>query len=325
MDFLHSYYRIKKTISHEREIEKLIEEQALLNKGKQIQYYNWWQYDSHSSWLQDFIIKRGLLSNSKKSVALCSVFGEKEVLYRIDADIRIFFSGENLHTNQLSQYADYMLSGKNTFDMGLGFDSFESDRYIRFPLWLTYMFAPDSSDDDIRVKCEQINHPAIRLKTKFSSLISRADWNGVRKEMYDSISKINSVDCPSVFMHNDDSLRENFNNNKNEYLRQYKFNICPENSKAYGYVTEKLYEAVLSGCIPIYWGSDTVDILNPNAIIFWTKGAENKDSLELIKNINSSEVLFEEFASQPRLLSNATDFVIDKFNQLENNLRSILK
>jgi hypothetical protein len=58
---------------------------------------------------------------------------------------------------------------------------------------------------------------------------------------------------------------------KIEYLRGYRFTICPENSRtrgAGGYNTEKLGQAHHSGAVPIYWG-DAIDteVFNPARVI----------------------------------------------------------
>lgn len=37
-------------------------------------------------------------------------------------------------------------------------------------------------------------------------------------------------------------------------IRGYKFNLCPENNRMEGYVTEKVIDAIVAGCIPIYYG-----------------------------------------------------------------------
>lgn len=47
--------------------------------------------------------------------------------------------------------------------------------------------------------------------------------------------------------------------NKWETLKNYKFIFCYENMKdQYGYITEKIFEAFVSGCVPIYWGASNI-------------------------------------------------------------------
>ncbi len=56
--------------------------------------------------------------------------------------------------------------------------------------------------------------------------------------------------------------------NKSEFLSQYKFNLCFENSQGYGYVTEKILDAYFSHTIPIYWGSPSVaKDFNPKSFV----------------------------------------------------------
>ena len=56
--------------------------------------------------------------------------------------------------------------------------------------------------------------------------------------------------------------------NKIEFLSSYKFSIAMENSNGDGYVSEKIYDSLISGTIPIYYGDFTVDeYINPKAFI----------------------------------------------------------
>jgi hypothetical protein len=42
--------------------------------------------------------------------------------------------------------------------------------------------------------------------------------------------------------------------NKNKTLGRYTFNLCFENCDEDGYITEKIIQALMAGCIPLYWG-----------------------------------------------------------------------
>lgn len=325
---LSEYYTIKKDWKFRKQIEQSFKAQQTQNHGAQIQFYNWWPDDSHSRWLHDFIVLRGLLDNTNKTIALCSVFDDKSILEHVDTDIRIFFSGENLHNPRHAQYADYMLSGKKPFDLGLGFDCFEHENYLRFPLWLTYMFAPNVTEEDIRKRCNELRFPQVDNKTKFASLIARYDWNGVRTEIVESIKNLGFVDCPSALLHNDDTLQNQFKDDKTAYLMQYKFNICPENTNAYGYVTEKLFEAISAGCIPVYLGSYNTPeskILNPNAIIFWDKENYGEKALEQIRDLYLHPDRMREFMGQPRLLPGAEEEILLMINDLKSRLMALLQ
>lgn len=45
---------------------------------------------------------------------------------------------------------------------------------------------------------------------------------------------------------------------KRAVLSRYRFAICFENTIFPGYLTEKLFDCLLAGCIPIYWGDPTI-------------------------------------------------------------------
>lgn len=51
---------------------------------------------------------------------------------------------------------------------------------------------------------------------------------------------------------------------KKEVLKQYKFALCYENMQnARGYVTEKIFDCMIAGCVPIYWGAANIDTYIP--------------------------------------------------------------
>jgi len=67
---------------------------------------------------------------------------------------------------------------------------------------------------------------------------------------------------------------EVFGRSVNNYLEDkintsspYWFSVCFENDLYPGYVTEKALEAWIAGTIPLYWGLDSGQILNPKAIV----------------------------------------------------------
>jgi hypothetical protein len=89
------------------------------------------------------------------------------------------------------------------------------------------------------------------------------------------------------------TAREKHNDIKRNFLENYFFDICPENSWSQGYTTEKLYHAMISGCIPIYWGCDKLDdgFYNKEKVLLIDKNLSNIDkivdkTIELINNPN---------------------------------------
>lgn len=78
---------------------------------------------------------------------------------------------------------------------------------------------------------------------------------------------------------------------KLETFRNYKFSICFENAQQIpGYITEKIFDSLLAGCIPVYWGAPNVqDYVNPDCFIDFRK-FENFESLHnFLVNMTEAE------------------------------------
>ena len=53
---------------------------------------------------------------------------------------------------------------------------------------------------------------------------------------------------------------------KHETMRKYKFSLCYENSNnVYGYVSEKIFDSMRAGCVPIYLGAPDIEKYVPKA------------------------------------------------------------
>ena len=172
------------------------------NGNDVIRFYNWWPGTFKSMWFYQFVKNCHLLDNSSKTIRFCSVFGQREVLDFVSPDIKVFFSGENLHNPYRASYADALLCDPSC-KLSLGFDCFENERYLRFPLWLTYVFEPSIEKKAITQRCEQLRYPqGLENRQVFAALVARRDVLGVRARMYESLSSIGKIDCPSSILHN---------------------------------------------------------------------------------------------------------------------------
>jgi len=90
-----------------------------------------------------------------------------------------------------------------------------------------------------------------------------------------------------------------------EFLKQFKFLICFENQELPYYLTEKLGNAYLAGCIPIYWGCTTVpNFLNLEAFIHVTSDDTFEDIYNRIQYIDTNEEAYMHMRSQPLFHNN---------------------
>lgn len=322
MEFICNLYN---SLKSQYSVKKVFKKQLADNSDWNVRFFNWWGDDLCDTWLNRFIRSRRLVYNDE-IINIISVFGDRKICNCISDGPVIFYTGENIHYSSNIQYSDYLLQNENV-KLALGFDYFEDERYIRFPLWMQYMFLPESSHEEIISRCAELRYPIVENRKKCASLIARFDWDGNRTKIHDSLKSIMDISCPSTVLHNDNSLKSIFKDNKKEYLRQFWFNICPENSNSYGYVTEKVFEAIESGCIPIYWGScnkPEEDILNHDAIILWDMNGNNTDNINLIQDLISNPKRRQEFSNQPRLKDNAEEKIISTFESLEAHIRNLI-
>ncbi|MFY7899464.1 MAG: glycosyltransferase family 10 domain-containing protein [Chitinophagaceae bacterium] len=237
---------------------------------------------AHSDfWLFRFLQHNQLL---QYPVHIFSVFGHVPSL--LPNEINFFFTGENVHYKTFKKYENNAI---NIADAAIGFDYIQATNYTRFPLWLMYLFPPDATFETVEKIINQYNFSenAIKRPTKFAMIASHDKRAGKRKKIIRFIEKnFGSVACAGKLLNNTDVLKRRYNDQKIDYLQTVCFNICPENSNYSGYVTEKIFEAIQAGCIPIYWGSNNLPeptILNQDAIVFFD--AENKNN-QLIDKIN---------------------------------------
>lgn len=63
------------------------------------------------------------------------------------------------------------------------------------------------------------------------------------------------------------AIRANFQgrcDSKWETLSRYRFSLCFENAPMKGYITEKMFDCLYAGTVPVYWGATDIDSLIPN-------------------------------------------------------------
>ena len=212
--------------------------------------------------------------------------------------------------------------------LSMGFDYIDHPHYVRFPYWLDHIFGPLATREDIVAFIAQhdISSDSV-ARQKDCAFICKQDYFGDRAQMADLVAQIMPMSYPSDFRHNDDDMRGKFCDDKIAYLKQFKFNLCPENSNNRGYVTEKIFEAIKAGCVPIYWGNEGYpepDILNPKAIVYLDKD-NPEEGLTLLRKLNADQKAYDEFASQPRFLPGAADKIYAYYERLEEKLKVVLR
>ncbi|MBQ3738537.1 MAG: hypothetical protein II862_06085 [Bacteroidales bacterium] len=308
-----------------------------------VEYCNFWDKQSADEiWFTGFLKSRGFFERYPKAdFVFFSTLGSAQLL-RVDELLhpfqgnrkRIFFTGENVHYPVFKEYRDNLLDHAS-IDLSLGFDFVDNIRYMRFPIWILEMFPSNSSVDDIKRICSQLSFQRYNpARNRFCALVAGTSTMlgtesiEMRKQMVGQLNTIAIVDCAGKLLRNTEELQERFHDDKSEYLKNYKFFICPENVSVQGYVTEKVFHAIGSGCVPIYNGSlnnPEPDVLNHDAILFWEKNGDNTNLLQKVSDLLSSDNQYREFFEQPRLKEDAWQVVANYFDVLEQHLNDIFR
>ena len=301
--------------------------QKITTSDNKVTFINWWSCDPDicncdRDWLYLFIKN----NTDIKHLNVFSVFGNKRYVSKFASKKDIFISGENLDSKfgLHSEYADYCLE---YVGLSMGFAQRSESNYLRFPLWLMYIFDPVADKDIIARRVDHINH--IRNTGKYEcSIIARHDrWN-MRTPIYEALKDKMNVLSAGAWNNNTNILWDKFNDNKIEFLNNCKFSICPENYDTPYYVTEKLFEAFLGGSIPIYAGAGSKPepgIINMNAVLLWEMGnKENNEAIvKKVCELNRDKKLYEGFISQTKLLPHTVDYVYEKFITLKEKLTEL--
>lgn len=312
-------------------LQRIIKESEQLKsqKGYQVQFYNCWNQDNEEMYWNQFINSKGFLKQHPTiKIAFFSVFGNRRIIDKVDTDIKVFYTAENLKSGKYRHYSDNCLC-HNEIDLAMGFEVFQDPRYIRFPLWMDYMFRPEWDEEQIISKCRELRHPQIGadFERKFCCMVASNPGDGLRKQMYELLSSLGQVDSAGRYLHNDNSLVDLYGNDKLNYISHYSFNICPENTDAYGYVTEKIFESIMCGCIPIYWGSNLdpePNILNRDAMILWDRKDNGASAIVKISELISNPRMLKEFMMQPRLINGAEDVILQTFKTIKDRLSTLI-
>lgn len=116
----------------------------------------------------------------------------------------------------------------------------------------------------------------------------------------------------------DESRFENRARAKNAFLKSANFNFCYENCDADYYVTEKLWESIIGGCLPIYWSCSTIyQTFSKGSFI---DGRDFADPDALLAFIDA--MTFEDYQRRINLCRRAFNLAVKDDMRLQSRLRS---
>jgi hypothetical protein len=231
-------------------IMKSAETKASGKRKIYVKYMDFWpafvlsRFDVHKILLE----KYDVIESENPDYVIFSEFGGENygIENRINC-VKLFLSIENRGPN--FENTDYAI-GIHYIDKG--------DRYFRKPTETHQLTALVNVYNATKLRGVGTSN------RKFCAWVVSNGGGSARNQFFDELSKYKRVDSGGSFRNNIGGSVEN----KLDFLKDYKFSICFENSKTAGYVSEKLSDAFEAGTIPIYYGDDTVlELLNNRSYI----------------------------------------------------------
>jgi hypothetical protein len=234
-------------------------------------------------------------------------FGENNLKCDPNKVIKIFYTGEN------QRPWDYQCH------YAISFDHLENEKHYRLPLYVIYDF--DNFSKGIpsytTYKRNETDLTSDK-KQKFCSFVVRNPNCQKRNEFFHRLTQYKKIDSGGPLFNNIGYVLEYGDNamkSKLNWLKDYKFNICFENSSYPGYATEKLYEAYVGGTVPIYWGSPTIEVdFNPKAFLNWFDYKDDDAFIRAIIDLDNDPDKYKEMYMEPLFAKPTTNRFFDLHN-----------
>jgi hypothetical protein len=119
-----------------------------------------------------------------------------------------------------------------------------------------------------------------------------------RHNLYKAIATYRAVDSGGACLNTTGQRVED----KHVFQTKYKFAIACENALQTGYCTEKILEAHKAGCIPIYYGSDTVsEDFDPRSFIHVRDFVTANALVAHIRRVDTDDTLYTSYFKGPIL------------------------
>ena len=245
------------------------------------------------------------IDHQNPEIVFFSVYSKTHFRFDKSKVIKILYTGENYRPNY------------NDCHYSLSFDYLEDNRNYRLPLWALLFnwfnrpYIPER-DHAYHHSLEDFTTKKKINKSRFCSFVVSNPNSYKRIEFANKLMKYKNIDCPGRVLNNMESINgRGDQKEKVEFLRDYKFNICFENSSYSGYTTEKIIHSMFMNCIPIYWGDPLVPLdFNPNSFLNSHDYLDDDKLISRIIEIDNNDKLYQDMINEPWFNNNIIpDFI----------------
>ena len=230
---------------------------------------------------------------------------------------KIHYSGESF-SNPLNNYDIILYSKKSE----------NTNKIIDCPLAIYYIYC-NNFMNQLQIRNKSDIEKKITVPSKFCCFIVSNGKSNVRNNFFNTLNKYKKVDSLGNFNNNMGFiLKHNYwTQEYRNFISQYKFIICFENTNFGTYITEKIVNPYLANIIPIYWGTQHIQkMFNPASMLY----LEN-ESLEAFDNLlhkiielDNNDQKYLEYINQPVFTEDnlkfwSENYTIEKIaNQIDN-------
>jgi hypothetical protein len=244
----------------------------MFRKKAKIRKFNWWDNDNNET---NALFDSLLINQIYKfdEIHMYSVFGDSDLVVQRKPNIlTIQYSGEVRYNNP------------ELFDINIIPGIHANKNVITVPYMLTPLLYRNI-DLNVLTKPRKLMNP----KKKFCLFAVSNPNNEERNDFFHRLSEYKRVDSCGKVLNNlghrcpgETHLSPEFF----EFIADYKFMICFENSSLPNYLTEKVYNAYSNGTIPIYCGCPNIEeYVNLSSILYLKPNYTKEDLAALIRNI----------------------------------------
>ena len=238
----------------------------------------WDGFDSHDNAFVD-ILKEDYLVEVKEEMQeadflIYSCFGKRHEAFK---GIKIFFTAESRWPNWAE--CDYAFT----------FERFEDEKHMRLPYY--YFVAVTENKMDYR---QQISMKGgdLEAKKRFCSFVYSNPRGYARNRFFDELSRYKRVDSGGRFRNNIGGPLKD----KLTFVSESKFTFAYENRAAKGYITEKLFQPLIAGSVPLYWGCPEVaQDFNPQCFIHARDFKTDKALRAYVEEVDQNDELYAQF------------------------------
>ena len=288
-------------------------------------YYNFWSnFKLLERSFTQYLSNNGYefeLDENNPDIIFFNSFGE--INYTGNA-IKIGYVTEDLHRFS----GIYKKIQENYFDLVIGnLPPIPDLKFCKHPLYINSGNYNEPNNDIINGMNEYVKNKDIS-ELKFCNLIASHDNYKNRLPIFNKLEDISFIQCPGKFNNNVESF-DLKGITKREYMKDFLFTICPENNYGHeGYTSEKILDAAMTGCIPIYLGRtddyQDSEIFNQDRIIRYDPSNEESmdKCFDIINDLMNDKNKLKEFYKQPIFNEGANRIIntllVDLKNKFDN-------